>query len=69
MMAKRKKGRGGRRAGAGRKPKPKGEKQANAVASSFTDSEYAKLRDAAGEEPPGTYIRRLVLRHLARRRR
>ena len=57
------------RPGAGRKPKPRDQKQGHTVASSFTDAERAELAQAAGDEPLGTYVRRVVLRHLARRKR
>jgi hypothetical protein len=36
---------------------------------SFTDGEYEELERVAAEEPLGSYIRRLALRHLARRRK
>lgn len=65
MAAKSKKG--GRRKGAGRKPL--GElKQRNRVTVLLTDQELAELKRAAGEESHGTYVRRLLLRHLARRK-
>jgi len=60
---------GGARPGAGRKPKPPGEKQSEKVQAAFTPAELRKLREAAGEKPVGSYLRKLVLRHLARRRR
>ena len=55
--------------GAGRKPKPVSEKQRHSVAASLTDAEYRELAKAAGREPLGAYVHRLILRHLARRRR
>jgi hypothetical protein len=53
----------------GRKPKPPGEKQDRKIMTTFTDAEYRALEQAAGEEPLGTWIRKLVLRALARRER
>lgn len=61
-------GSGGRRAGAGRKPKPPGEKQAWHIQVSLTEAEYEALADAAQDEPLASYIRRVLLRHLARRK-
>ncbi len=69
MPVEKKNGRGGPRVGSGRPRKPVSEKQRHSVAASLTDAEYRKLREAAGREPLGAYVRRLVLRHLARRRR
>jgi len=59
---------GGRRPGAGRKPKPPGERQRNAVVAKLTDDEFKQLRRVAGETGLGTYVRTLILRHLARKR-
>ena len=69
MPAKKKNGRGGPRMGSGRPRKPATEKQRHSVAASLTDTEYRELGEAAGQEPLGTYLRRLILRHLARRRK
>lgn len=69
MVAKRKAGRGGARVGAGRKPKPPGEKQDQPVMAKFTLVERQALERAAAGAALGTYLRELVLRHLARRRR
>ena len=55
--------------GSGRPLKPASEKQRHSVAASLTDAEYRKLTEAAGREPLGAYVRRLILRHLARRRK
>ena len=57
------------RPGAGRKPKPRAEKQSRSVTLALTEAEHAALRKAARDEPLGTYVRELVLRHLARRRK
>ncbi len=67
-MAKQK-GRGGMRPGAGRKAKPLGEKQRNRVVLLLTDDELRQFGRAADAESLGTYARRIVLRHLARRRK
>ena len=69
MAAKRKGKVGGMRPGAGRKPKPRDEKQGRLVKLALTEAEYAALRAAAGEEPLATFARRIVLRSLARRRK
>ena len=69
MAATKGSGRGGMRQGAGRKPKPPGEQRRNRVMLSFKDDEWDALVRAAGFEPLGSWIRRLVLRSLARRRK
>lgn len=67
-MAARKRGKvGGMRPGAGRKPKPREEKQGRDVSMALTEAEYEALRRAADGEPLGTFARRIVLRSLARR--
>ncbi len=68
-MSVSKRGRGGVRPGSGRKPLPLAEKQRNRVMLNLTDSEYAELMKAAGNEPISTCARRIVVRHLARRRK
>jgi hypothetical protein len=55
------------RPGAGRPPKPLAERQRHAVAAKFTDAELEALKKAAAGKPLGTLLRRLALRHLARR--
>ena len=67
MPARKRDGRGGPRVGAGRKPKPVHEKQDRSVTVNLTGREYRELQDAAAREPLGPYVRRLLLRHLARR--
>ena len=57
------------REGAGRKPRPVEEKQRNRLMVSLTDSEYAELENAAGNEPLGTFARRVLKRYLARRKK
>jgi hypothetical protein len=66
---KRRKGPGGVRPGAGRKPKPKDEKQSRQVMVTFTEREYEQLTWTAGDQPLATYIRNLVLLVLRRARR
>ena len=61
--------RGGRRAGGGRKPKPPGEKMKHRVGLAFTDAEFQELRAVTKGDPLATFIRKLVLRLLERRRR
>ena len=67
MSAKR--GRGGVRPGSGRKPLPPEEKQRNRIMLSLTDAEYHALLDAAEDEPPSAFARRVLARYLARRRK
>lgn len=56
------------RPGAGRPPKPEAERQRNSVTARLTDDEYEALGEAVKGEPLGVFLRRLVLRFLARRR-
>jgi hypothetical protein len=53
----------------GRKPKRPSEKQSRRAMVTFTPGEWRGLKAAAGDEPVGTFIRRLVLRYLARLRK
>jgi hypothetical protein len=55
--------------GAGRKPIPAHEKKGQAVTVNLTEREHRELRQAAAREPLGAYVRRLILRHLARRKK
>ena len=69
MSARKKRnGRGGARVGSGRKPKPASEKQSEVVSVKLTLGEREALEDAAGELTLSAYVRRLIVRHLARRR-
>lgn len=61
--------RGGRRTGAGRPPKPPEERRARSVAISLTGAEYEGLRELADGEQLAVYVKRLVVRHLQRKRR
>jgi hypothetical protein len=67
MAQKKKRGRGGPRPGAGRPSKPTDERQSERVLVSLTPEEKRALAAAAGEEPLGSYVRQLLVRHLARR--
>jgi hypothetical protein len=58
---------GGRREGAGGKPKPKALKQRNRVAIMLTDAELAQLRRHAAQRSLGTVARELMLAALRRR--
>jgi len=60
--------RGGARPGAGRKPAPPEVKQRHRVVAILTDAEHEALVDAAGDMPLATYVRRVLVRHLARKR-
>ena len=61
--------RGGWRPGAGRKPLRDELRRSKRVMVTLTKAEHAEALEAAGEEALGTYMRRVLLRHLARRRR
>jgi hypothetical protein len=69
MQPKKGTGRGGVRPGAGRKAKPTHERLRNRVMFTLTDEEFEALMEATGHESVSAYLRRLVVRHLARRRR
>ena len=60
---------GGTRPGSGPKPKPRDMKQSNKIMVSLTDAELDELRETVGDQKLATYIRDLLLKHLARRRR
>ena len=60
---------GGPRPGSGRKPLPPGEKLSERVTVNLTKREHTDLLKAAGEEPSGSFLRRLFTRYLARRRK
>ncbi len=54
--------------GAGRKPKPAHEKQSEVISVKLTRAERGDLETAAGDATLSAYVRRLILRHLARRK-
>lgn len=56
------------RLGAGRPPKPASKRQRHSVTAKLTDAEFRALTEAAGGELLGVFLRRLVLRSLARRK-
>ena len=60
---------GGVRTGAGRKPIPPEDRRRNRIMVSLTDAEHEDLLGAAEGEPAGTFVHRLIVRHLARRRK
>ncbi len=62
-------GRGGARPGAGRKPLPEGVGRTYRVMINLTAAEHDALVGASGDELPGSYARRVVLRHLGRLKR
>lgn len=53
----------------GRKPKPPGERLRNRIMLNLNDEELRRLVEAAGDQAPSDYARRVLLRHLARRPR
>ncbi len=57
------------RPGAGRKPLPLAKRLRNRIMFAVTDEELRDLEEASGDEPLSAYLRRLVRRHLARRRK
>ncbi len=67
MMNMAKSRRGGFRPGAGAKPKPTEEHRRNRIMLNLLDDEYERLVDAAGEETPASYARRVLQRHLSRK--
>lgn len=69
MAAKKRTGPGGPRVGAGRKPLPEDERRDASVFVRFTRQEMRDLERAAEGKPLASFIRGLVLRFLARRRR
>jgi len=69
MPTKKRNGRGGVRIGAGRKPKPVSQKQSEVISVKLTPDERTELEGAAGDTTLSAYVRRLILRHLARRRK
>jgi hypothetical protein len=50
----------------GRPPLPTERKQRNRVQVALTDAELRRLQAAAGGEALGSYIRRILVRHLGR---
>ena len=56
-----------KRARPGRPPLPGGEKQAHRVMVNLTAAEHRALAKAAGGEPLGGFVRRVLLRMLSRR--
>ncbi len=60
---------GGARRGAGRKPLPTGLAKRHRVVVKLTDGEHSDLLEAAKGEPLATYVARVLVRHLARRKR
>ena len=69
MPGKKRDGRGGPRVGSGRPRKKASTKQRHGIGLTVTGAEFRQLEDLADGEPLGTYVRRLVLRHLARKRK
>lgn len=57
------------RPGAGRKPKAAKERLRNRVMFALADDEYENLEKARGDEPLSAFVRRIVLRYLARRQK
>lgn len=60
---------GGRRKGAGRKPKPESERLGKSVTIRLSNEEARQLEELAGEEKLASYLRRLIGRHLRRVKR
>ena len=56
--------RGGRRPGAGAKPKPATQRRTKRVMLSLTAREFARLQRAAGREPVAAYARRILLAQM-----
>ena len=69
MQRETKNGRGGARPGSGRKPLPIAKKRRKRLMINLTDAEYRDLVRAASDESPSSFVRTVLLRYLARRRR
>ena len=70
MASKQKRnGRGGARPGAGAKPKALAERRRNRVVLNLTDSELREVRKAAAGQQMSAFIREILFRSLARRRK
>ena len=69
MKSKTKTGWGGPRPGSGRKPISEAERRSKRLMVNLSEDEHDELRRAAGDEPLGGFVRRLILRYLARRRK
>ena len=70
MTTRRKRnGRGGARPGSGPKPKPAEEKRRNRIVVNLTDAELDELMNALGHEQVSTFVRRVLFRSLARRKK
>ena len=67
-MAKRKRGPGGARPGAGRKPSPPGQARRNRVVVMLTDGELKELKKRA-EGPLGTAAHKIIAASLSRSKR
>jgi hypothetical protein len=61
--------RGGTRPGAGRKPLPPSERLRNRIMIALADDEFEALERARGSETVSGFMRNLLIRHLAARRR
>lgn len=68
MSARKAKGRGGWRPGAGAKPIPAHKRRSEQIAVRLTKRELRELEKAAGDEPVSAFVRKLILRELERRR-
>ena len=62
-------GRGGARRGAGAKPKVLADRRRNRVVLNLTDSELREVRGAAEGRQLSAFIREVLFRSLARRRK
>jgi hypothetical protein len=62
-------GRGGARPGSGPKPRPPAELRRNRVVLLLTDAELREVQKAAGRQSPSAWIRGVIARAVARRRK
>lgn len=69
MAAGKRTGRGGPRPGSGRKPIDPTERKSVRVLVRLREAEAEELERLAGDEGLSTYIRRVLQRHLDRKRR
>lgn len=61
--------RGGRRKGAGRKPKPSSQRRGKSVTVALTEEQALRIQELAGDETASAYVHRLIERHLKRVKR
>ena len=69
MAARKKNGRGGARPGSGPKPKTARKLKRNRLMLNLTDEEMIALRRVAGRQRPAAFVRDVLVKYLARRKK